>query len=258
MATVGEIVRQAYRQENIIAIGQTVGSGSYTAAQETEGVELFESAWKALLGSKIGENLLNWPAPPRPTLTTDYNFPLYPTPNNNILPNDVWPYPQQNTRLITNLQGPTTIYLKQNPNDGARMGLQNIGASFAVNPLTLDGNGMLIEGGASLILNVGTSTPLLWFFRADLGEWKRVETLVAASESPLPSEFDDFFRCTVAMALCPRYGKSPQQMTITTAQEGRAKAIGRYMQEMPAAVDPSSPYNMPSQSFYTPGWGMPW
>lgn len=251
MTTVAELVRQAYRQENLVAVGQAL-----TDAQLAEGVELFNSTWKALLGTKLGERLRDWPVPPNPTVNEAREFPLLP--RNEKLPQDVWPYPQQNSRMIVNIGGPNTVYLKQNPDDGARMGLQNIGTSFATNPLTINANGMLIEGGTQLVLNTATTTPLLWFFRADLANWVRLGPLLSTSDSPLPDDFDDYWRCAIAIALCPRYGKEPQSVTVRTEKAGMAQMIGRYAQTMPAAVDPGNLYRMPFQSFALPGWGVSW
>lgn len=248
MATVGELVRRAYRQENLIALRQNPSAG-----QMEEGIERFNSIWRLLIGNKFGEKLLLWPVPPNPSVNEAREWPLLP--RNEKLPNDVYPYPQQNSMLVTNLGGPQTVYLKQNPNDGARMGLHNIGASYATNPLTINANGMLIEGQSQLVLNTATTTPLLWFFRADLGDWKRVTTLVEASESPLPEEFDAFFRCALAIDLCPSYGKDPQAITVATYKDGLALGIGRYAQDMPAATEPGNLYAMPFQSFAIYGWG---
>ena len=251
MATVGELVTQAYRQENLVAVGQTP-----TTAQMTEGVARFNSIWRSLFGRKFGEKLLLWPVPPNPTVSEARDWPLLP--RDISVPADAWPYPQQNSMLQVAIDGATTIYLKQMPSDGARMGLVNIGTSFATNPLTINGNGFLIDGAASLTLSAALTAPLFWFFRQDLGDWRRVTTLVAADNSPLPDDFDDFWRCAVAMALCPMYGKSPQAMTVQTFKDGLSYGVGRYAQEMPAANDPANLWSMPFQSFALPGWGTQW
>jgi len=249
MATVGDLVRAAYRQENLVAVGQPLST-----AQLAEGVSRFNSIWQGLFGRKFGEKLLLWPVPPNPTVNEARDWPLLP--RNANIPNGAWPYPQQNSMLQVAVDGATTIYLKQLPSDGARMGLVNIGTSFATNPLTIDGNGFLIDGATSLTLSAALTGPLFWFFRQDLGDWRRVTTLTDASESPLPSDFDDFWRCAVAMALCPMYGKNPQAMTVQTFKDGMAYGVGRYAQEMPAATDPENLWSMPFQSFALPGWGV--
>lgn len=251
MATVGDLVRAAYRQENLIAVGQTPTTG-----QLEEGVSRFNSIWRWLIGNKFGEKLLLWPVPPNPSVNEAREWPLLP--RDEKLPSDVWPYPQQNSMMVVNIGGPTTVYFKQNPSDGARMGLRNIGTSFATYPLTINGNGMLIEGASTLVLNTALTSPLLWFFRQDLGEWKRVTTLASTDDSPLPDEFDDFWRCAVALALCPMYGKDAQEMTALTYRAGLAAGVGRYAQNMPAATEPGNLYAMPFQSFALPGWGVSW
>lgn len=251
MATVAELVQTAYRRENLIAIGQTV-----TAAQLAEGVQAFNGIWRSILGSSLGEKLIDWPVPPNPAVNEARDYPLLP--RDAKLPSNVWPYPQQNSRLITYLGGAQTVYLKQNPDDGARMGLMNIGPSFAVNPLTINANGRLIEGASTLVLNAATATPLLWFYRADLGNWVRLGTLTATSESPLPEEFDEFWECAVVIDLCPRYGKDPSAVTAKTYRSNMAALTGRYAQTMPAATDPGNLWSMPFQSFALPGWGTQW
>lgn len=251
MATVAELVAAAYRQENLVAVGQPP-----TAAQLVEGISRFNSIWRWLIGNRFGEKLLLWPTPPNPSVNEARDWPLLP--RNDQLPSDAWPYPQQNSMLQVAIPGATTIYFKQNPSDGARMGLVNIGTSFVTNPLTIDGNGFLIDGASSITLNAALTGPLLWFFRQDLGDWKRVTTLVGTDQSPLPEEFDDFWRCAVARALCPMYGKAPQIMTVESYKNGMAAGIGRYAQDMPAATDPGNLWSMPFQSFALPGWGTQW
>jgi len=248
MATLAELIARAYRQENLTAAGQGL-----TTVQLDEGVGIFNDIWRQMLGTTAGEKLGDWPVPPGPTSPVYADYPL--VPRAQSLPTDVYPYPQQNYNLVTNLSAPQTVYFQQNPADGARMGLTNVGASYATQPLTINANGRLIEGAATLVLSAATATPLLWFYRADLSDWKRVATLVSTDTSPLPEDFDAFWRCAIAIELCPRFGKDPKSVTVKTHREGKAKIVGRYNQTMPSAVDPYNVWRMPYQGFGPGVWG---
>lgn len=247
MASVSDLVKDAFRQENLKAIGQVP-----TDPEIAEGVAIFNQLWKSLLGSDLGEKLGDWPVPPSPTSPVNANFPLQPM--NMSLGSGTYPYPQQNYRLTTKLTQPQTVWLAQVPSDGARMALVNIGPGYDVQPLTIDANGRLIEGATQLVLNSATVTPLRWFYRADLSNWQRIVTLVATDESPLPDEFDAYWRCAIAIQLCPRYNKIPQDVTFMTAKDGLTTIVGRYQQDMPTANDPDNVWQMPYQGFGY-GWG---
>lgn len=248
MATVNDLVRQAFRQENLKAVSQTISD-----AEMAEGVEIFNEIWENIIGSTLGEKLNDWPVPPSAAVSQAREFPLLP--RDESLPYDTYAYPQQNYNIVSNLGGAQTVYLKQNPSDGARMGLVNIGPSYAVNPLTINANGRLIEGASSLVLDSFTATPIRWFYRADLSEWVRITEFTGTEDSPLPKQFNRFWRCAVAIDLCPRYNKDPQAVTLAGYKDGMATILGRYAQDMPSAVDPDNLWRMPWQAFAYPQAG---
>ena len=108
MTTVSQIILDAFRESNLIRIG-----ASPTVAEETEALRLFNRYVSSLFSIEMGENLVevnhgknNVEAPSVVELSFD-DFDDRPLPNN--------------TRLICNLEQPTTINYPVRPCDGARM-----------------------------------------------------------------------------------------------------------------------------------------
>lgn len=253
MATVRELIQGAYREENLIPVGADPSD-----AENTEGLTLFNRLWQGFLGgTMLGERLQQWPVPPVLNSPVPARFPLDPA--NSQVPSTVYPYPPQNVNLVCQLAGAQTIYFRYDPSPGAKMGVVNIGTTFATYPLTLDGNGYTIEGQPTLVLDSALGAPVAWFFRDDLGDWRRIETLTLDSESPLPATFDDLWTCSLALRLCARNGVEPGASTALTAKEKMGEAVARYWQTQPAAVDPYNLWSMPFQSYGVPWWnGVGW
>ena len=96
--------------------------------------------------------------------------------------------------------------------------------------ITLDGNGRLIDGAPQQQF----STPVAlhqWLYRADLGTWVTVADLILTDAMPFPEEFDDFFICTLAKRLAPRYNKLVSAETQQTAVVCLQRLQARYRQK---------------------------
>lgn len=255
MTTAGEIVQRSFRENNLLPTGK-----SPTAAQLSEALVVLSTYIESLIGTEIARRVMNWPNPDFANAPVKARFPLYP--GNENIPRDLWPYPPANTRLVVNLSASKQVWFQQMPPDGAQMALLNVGNDFSQNSLTLNGNGYLIEGQPQLVLDTeqAYTAPIRWMFRADLGNWIRLELpLAEASEMPFPVEFDDFFAAALCLRLSPRYGKEPSAVTVAVANNGVAMIGSRYYQDTPDANLPN-PFVFNSYTSwgniggYTEGW----
>jgi hypothetical protein len=111
------------------------------------------------------------------------------------------------TRIICNLDAAVSLRLHPKPYNGQRISVVDAGSNFATYNLTLDGNGRNIEGAATLVLSTD-DTSSQWMYRADTGNWVKIETLETTDEMPFPSEFDEYFSTMLAMRLVPSYGQT--------------------------------------------------
>jgi hypothetical protein len=133
------------------------------------------------------------------------------------------------------------------------MAFVNVGLDLANFPLTLDGNGRLIEGTPTLTITAANYTgPILWFYRADLANWVRVTDLTITSDSPLPPQFDDFLISSMSIRRGPAYNKDPAAATVATAKHGLKLLKTTYRQEAPGAPFPGAWRFGTYQSYGTP------
>lgn len=226
MTIASVLIASAYREGNLISVG-----GSPTTAEAAEALTLLNNFIGALFGTELGEHLSDWlvPAPQR-TGTVAARFPLLPATNDP--PSEVYLYPPGNSRIISHITTATTVYFPEQPNDGARMGFVQRGATATI---TLSGNGKTIEAATTKAILAATLTPLKWLYRADTGNWVALATLVSSDESPLPVEFDDLLICGLNIRLAPRNGKDPLNATVARYTDMLKKLKTRYKQPTAAA-----------------------
>lgn len=216
------IIVAALREGNLIPV-----DAAPTASEQAELLDLLNNYIASLIGFELGELLFEWPVPPpQRTAPVSANYPL--GQGSIDLPSDVWPYPPANVRLAASNDTPTTVYLQQWPDDGARVAVVNVGATAA---LTLDGNGRLIDGATTY-----TADPPVvaeWFYRSDLGQWTLVSDLTLTDESPFPRAFNDLLITGLSIRAAARYGNDPRATTLSTNQSMLAKFKARYRQHPP-------------------------
>jgi len=221
MTLVSDIINYAFRQGNLIASGATP-----TDAQSAEAVFYLNNIVSSVLGNEVGENLVAFPignsGVVRPATYPGWTG----TPDNN------WFVPE-NTRIMLNLDQPIDgLYLYPNPDDGCRFGLIDVAGTLATYPVTVYGNGRLIEGATSLTLNVN-STDTEWFYRADTGNWQKVLPLILSDTFPFPVDFDDYFITALAIKLNPSYGTQLDAATTSEFRSSRGQLTARYTQTEP-------------------------
>lgn len=120
------------------------------------------------------------------------------------------------------------------------MATRLVNADLVANPVTLHGNGYLIEGVDTVTLALNDDTVnRSWLFRADLGNWTKDAPLVAADPLPYPAFADDYFITRLAMRLNPRYGRAADPQTIATQQRAEEQLKAHYAQIIVTAADPA-------------------
>lgn len=233
MATLAELIQQAFREANYVAVGETP-----PAAEVAEALPRLQNLMTGIFGTDLGEHLQEWYAPvlraPHAPLRSQL------TPSGAAAATSVqWAYPPQNVRLVVKLTEDSTIYFPAVPSDGARMLLINVGSSAA--QITIDGNGRLIEDAATVADTPANLNGRTWFYRADLGNWVRFTKPLSTEQSPFPEEFDDLWVCGLALRLAPRYGVKKIDDVIVaryTEMIGKLKTRYRQTQSMPATNQP--------------------
>lgn len=238
-----EIVKQAYREGNLVSLDATTGEPVTTPGQDTEGLSLLNSFVSSLLGFELGEFAMDWPVPPSQTSPVPARFPIFP--QGTELRSDQWPYPPANVQVITKLVEDTTIFLTQNPEDGARVQFSNIGDAAAFN-LTIDANGRLVKSALTVTDTPGNLDGQILFYRADLSDWQLVSTLTGADESPFPTLYDDLLSVATFIRLAPRYGRSVSNETSATFNRLMKRLKTQYRQKMPMPSSVSRGFLLPS------------
>ena len=219
MTSVRTIISDALREGGILALGETP-----TDDMLTEGVRLLNRIMVSLLGNELGDNFTNLSFGAEGIENTFGK-------SENRQDFITSTYVPSNTRLLCNIDSATTVYLNPNPMDGCRFAVIDNADNFSVNNFTIDGNGRKIEGHDSVTLITSGSNEE-WFYRADLGEWRRVSNLNYDDILPFPQQFDDFFSLMLAMRLDPRYGQSMAPETSQMLTRARSQFRAKYRQVM--------------------------
>ena len=235
MTLISSIITDAFREGNIIPLGRVPSD-----TQATEALRLYNALIRSIYGDEAGEGLRDWPLG-----TFGYENP---NPGRDYTAPDVC-RPDINRRLIATATEAKRVYLTPFPQDGARMGIADPFSRLAAFPVTLDANGRTIEGNATLLLNTN-GTFREWFFRADLGQWVRISSLLSTDQNPFPDDFDQFFIVLLAMRLNPRYGRQMDPQSQAMFKGDWQKFVSRYLQSQPLEIDDSLSWPFMSTQSY--------
>lgn len=224
---VSEVVRLGFRRGNVIPLGATP-----TAGEQSEAVLLLNNFYRTLLGTEIGEHFIDWPVPN--TQPPPINLPVL---TDSVSASTWYLYPVQNVRMLTKLTAATTIYFPSDPDDGARMSIVDIGSSAV--QITLNGNGRLIEGNATLVEETPTLlSRVSWFYRGDKASWERVATIALAdTEMPIDDSLDELWINYLAMIAAPGNSQESAAEVVAAYQSALARAKARYRQTQAIAVN---------------------
>lgn len=217
MATIRQIITDAYREGAIIGIEETLDTEKFA-----EGLRRFNVLFDSLFDNELGEALV----PVNYGINGMVN-PYALGADNSAIIDDM--YLPSNYRMIVNISEATTIYLDPNPRDGARVAVADNSGNLATYNLTLNGNGRKIEAAASVTLSTN-SLVRQWFYRGDTANWVKVVDFIDGDSSPFPDEFDDFLVMLLAVRLNPRHGATTSPEMIEALKRSRRAFRHRYRQ----------------------------
>lgn len=224
MTLVSEIITDAFRQGNLVAVGV-----SPTTAQTNEALRYLQRIVSSVLGNEVGDPLVAFPLGQN-NISRPSNFPYWAE-----NPGPEWFVPKD-TRLVLNLESPVDVYLHPMPNDGTRFAVSDTSGNLATNTVTVHGNGRTINGATSVVLNTN-GLDQEWFFRADTGNWVVVAPLLTTDTFPFPDSFDDFFVTMLAVRLNPAYGIALDEQSQLILQRARTQLRARYKQSIPVSPE---------------------
>lgn len=236
MTPVSDILTQALRESNIVALGSAP-----TTAQSTEAFDRLKSLVAGVYGDDVGERLQDWLVG-----NAGVHWP-YMRGWNELR----WKYPISNSRIILDHQSPQTLYLPLEPDNGARLQIIDLGGALATYNVTLEANGRLIEGVRTLVLSTNNLNRT-WIFDADTSNWAVLDYIAADGEMPFPLEFDDYFIIKLAARLNPRYGRSLSDLSLGRLSEMQQMLESTYRQKraMPAPLAVRRLSNPNQRMFY--------
>jgi len=217
LALVIEIIKDAYREANLIPITQ-----SPTLDESTEALRLLNRFVRSIFGNEAGDKLQSFPIGTNNVATTT-SLPTYTFTGANYAP--------LNARLMANIVTTTTVNLHPDPEDGSRIAVVDASGNLGANALILNGNGRKIEGQSSLVLNTN-GVQKEWFYRSDLGSWMAVTSLGLNDVFPFPLEFEDLFVIGLATRLNPRNGVSIDDQAMMNFKRMRGLFRARYSQSI--------------------------
>lgn len=222
MTLVSDIIRDAYRESNLISI-----TADPTATEQAEGLRLLNRLVASVrgqeAGEELGEILLG-----RNNIQRPQGFPYY-----SGVPDQTSWFVPLNSRLVLNITEPLTVYLDPMPIDGARYAVLDKTGNLSTNNFTVHGNGRTIGGAESITYSTNNAN-FEYMYRADTGDWLVVTPLITSDTFPFPLDFDDLFVIGLAMRLNPRNGTAmdPQSTAMYSRTMRNFKARYKQSQQM--------------------------
>lgn len=205
MTLASSIIQSAYRESEVVMKVSTAD-----AIEIAEGLSLLNSLVLSVVGNEVGKELHDI------ALGGAYDQSQFLT---SWIP--------ENVRLVLNLGTARSVSAHPRPYEGQRMAVADAANNLATRNLTISGNGRLVEGAASVVLNVN-GMARQWMYRGDTGNWVRITSLAAGDEMPFPIEFDDYFITRLAMRINPRHSVSLTKETLAALQRAETQLRARY------------------------------
>lgn len=220
MTTVTQIITDAFRVSNLIATGTEP-----TSLEQDEALRYLNRIVKSVFGNEAGDPLTAIPIG-RNNISRPSGYPWW-----NTIPDNDWFVPK-NTRAMLNLDQSVNLYLHPAPDDGSRFAAVDASETLSTYPVTVYGNGNLIDSGTSIVLNTDGFEGE-WFYRADLASWTKYAPLVLLDAFPFPEEFDEFFIHMLALRLNPSFGVGLDAQSQASFNRAQKQIKARYTQNIP-------------------------
>jgi hypothetical protein len=217
MALVSEIIKDAYREANLIPITQ-----SPTLDEQTEALRLLNRFVRSIFGNEAGDKLQSFAVGTGNVITTT-QLPVFDFTTPNYVP--------LNARLMINITAATAVNLHPDPEDGSRVAVVDVSGNFNTFNFTLRGNGRGVDTATTAVLNTA-SLKKEWFYRADLGSWMAITNLGLNDVFPFPLEFEDLFVIGLATRLNPRNGVAIDDQAMMNFRRQRNLFRARYSQSI--------------------------
>jgi hypothetical protein len=217
MALVSEIIKDAFREANLIPITQ-----SPTLDEQAEALRLLNRFVRSIFGNEAGDKLQSFAVGLGNVITTT-TLPTFDFTTLNYVP--------LNARLMVNITAATAVNLHPDPEDGSRIAVVDVSGNFNTFSLTLRGNGRGVDTATTAVLNTA-SLKKEWFYRADLGSWMAITNLGLNDVFPFPLEFEDLFVIGLATRLNPRNGVAIDEQAMMNFRRQRNLFRARYSQSI--------------------------
>jgi hypothetical protein len=217
MALVSEIIKDAFREANLIPITQ-----SPTLDEQAEALRLLNRFVRSIFGNEAGDKLQSFAVGSLNVVTTT-QLPIFDFTTPNYVP--------LNARLMVNISADTQVNLHPDPEDGSRVAVVDVAGNFNTFNLTLRGNGRGVDTATTAVLNTA-SLKKEWFYRADLGSWMAITNLGLNDTFPFPLEFEDLFAIGLATRLNPRNGVAIDDQAMMNFHRQRNLFRARYSQSI--------------------------
>ena len=241
MTVVSQIITDAYRQSNLLAINTVP-----TEPQVLEALRYLNRIVKSVFGNEAGDPFTAFPIG-RAHISRPQGYPWY-----DQTPDNDWFVPK-NTRVMLNLDAGVNLYLHPAPDDGSRFAAIDTSENLSTNNAVVFGNGRLIENQFSITLDVD-GTDKEWFYRADIGNWLLYAPLLADIDFPFPEEFDDYFITLLAIRLNPAYGVALDPQSKMVFDRSLRQLRARYTQDIQAPSELGL-IRMPRTAYDRDMWG---
>lgn len=205
MALASDIIRRAYRETNLIPIGQQP-----TANQSAEALESLNGIILSTIGNEAGVTIEDI------TIGGDFD-------ESDLITE----YVPSNIRLVCHLDDPIEVGLHPKPKEGTRFAIVDSGGNMSTATITINANGRSIEGAADTTCDTDYMARQ-WMYRADTANWVRISQLLTSDDMPFPAEFDDYFVIMTAMRIDPRFSQALTSETLQTLNRARSQIRARY------------------------------
>lgn len=228
MTTAQDVITAAFREGNIIPVG-----GTASPNENTEALDLLNRIITSAFGSFSGGPLTDWNLPAIQTTggSLPTNPPLLPG-SRRVTRYTLDPsHPPSDVRVVWD-GSEQTLYMPPQPHDGARVAivltLDTQAPSYG--NLTVYGNGRVVAGPMQITTD---DVSTVWFYRADLAQWVKLQAVALTDSIPFPPTFDDLWVTGLSIRLAPRYGKQTTPETTSVFQRTLKLFRTTYQQSHP-------------------------